>query len=112
MRGYACAGWALVAPWFVHPWSGGALLVFVPAALISGLINPVFIAALVALLKQHWRLFRVLRVFVLLMLPFCWITFEILRPREGYVLWTLGMLLVLFSNSWKQPTVPSDLRLT
>lgn len=112
MRGYACAGWALVAPWFVRPWSGGALLVFVPAALISGLINPVFIAALVALLKQHWRLFRVLRVFVLLMLPFCWITFEILRPREGYFLWTLGMLLVFFSNSWKQSTVPSDLRLT
>ena len=42
--------------------------------------------------------------FVLIsMIPFCWVVFYSFEiyPREGHVLWVIGMLLVLFA-SWKQ----------
>ena len=34
------------------------------------------------------------------MMPFCWLAFytESLYPREGYFLWTVAMILVLFSK--------------
>jgi hypothetical protein len=37
------------------------------------------------------------------MIPFCWVIFYALEvyPREGHVLWVIGMLLV-FLPSWKQ----------
>ena len=46
------------------------------------------------------RLNRILRYFTLTLIPFCWFAFIHPRtyyPREGYVLWTAGMLLVLLS---------------
>ncbi len=41
----------------------------------------------------------VLRIVVILMIPFCWVVFhyESLHPREGHFVWIIGMLLVLFS---------------
>jgi hypothetical protein len=49
--------------------------------------------------KTH-QLTKMLRNVILLMLPFCWIVFlyRHIYPREGYFLWTGGMLLVLFSS--------------
>ena len=71
--------------------------------LVSGLINPVFLAA--AFLKLtclYPRTVLVLKILVLLMIPFCWIFFAITReglyPREGHFVWLLGMLSVLFSE--------------
>jgi hypothetical protein len=34
------------------------------------------------------------------MMPFCWVVFLAmeLHPREGYYLWTLGMVVVLFAE--------------
>jgi hypothetical protein len=59
----------------------------------SGFINLLF---LVWLFKQK----KLLRTAVLAMMPFCWVVFylESLRPREGYFVWTLSILLVLFSE--------------
>jgi hypothetical protein len=59
---------------------------------VSGWINPFF---LLNLRKPT----RTVRNLLLAMMPFCWVVFydENLFPREGYFLWTLGMLLTLFS---------------
>jgi hypothetical protein len=46
------------------------------------------------------------------MLPFCWISFLLFHPREGYFLWTLGMLLVLFSSFQTRSTTASILKPT
>ena len=111
IRGYACAWSTLVAPWlFASMWSKGILPILMPAMVISGLINPVFIGAVIASLRQRWHSFVVLRIINLAMLPFCWISFLLVRPREGYFLWTLGMLLVLFSSVRARPTTVSILR--
>jgi hypothetical protein len=42
-----------------------------------------------------------LRNLTFLMIPLCWIVFsyEHLYPREGHVLWVLGMILTLFAMS-------------
>jgi hypothetical protein len=109
MRGYTCAWTALIAPWaFAGLWSSGILAVFMPAIVISGLINPLFIAAVIVLFRHRRRPFLILRVIVLSMIPFCWISFLLLRPREGFVLWTLGMLLVLFSGYEALSTASSN----
>jgi len=65
---------------------------------VSGLINPLF---LLWIFKRWKRL----RIALLSMMPFCWVVFYIDRqhPREGYFLWTLGMLLVLFSDRRRSP---------
>lgn len=68
---------------------------------ISGSINIVFIVAAIQHLVAPARAtFQALRVAVIVMMPLCWVVFrnQDLRPREGYMLWTLGMLLVLFSD--------------
>lgn len=69
--------------------------------LITGLINPVFVFTTILMLrKPDQRPVSILRAIVLLMIPFSWAVFhyEDLYPREGYFLWIIGMLLVLFSN--------------
>jgi hypothetical protein len=71
------------------------------AIAISGSINIVFIvAAILHVVAPARATFQALRVAVIVMMPFCWVAFrnQHLRPREGYVLWTLGMLLVLFAD--------------
>jgi hypothetical protein len=72
------------------------------ALLISGWINIAFLASLAIRWRSgNGRAFRILRTTTLLMIPFCWIVFydEGLYPREGHVLWIVGMVLALFSES-------------
>lgn len=96
-RGYVCAWVMLMYPFeaaraLLHP-SISALVAYLSGA-IAGLINPVFIVAAV-------RRSDVLRTVLLIMIPFCWIVFfrEHDYPREGHLLWIIGMLFVLFSVS-------------
>ena len=106
--GFACAFMALILP-FMH--AQDALLHHVPFAfpawvyiyiLVCGWINPVFIVtAVLYLVGSHSRAVAILRIVVVSMVPFTWIfSFYYLRtyPREGYFLWIIGMLLVLFSE--------------
>ena len=111
IRGYTCAWATIVGPWlFASMWTKGIWPIVIPALVISGLINPVFLGAVIALLRQRRHSFVVLRIIVLAMLPFCWISFLLFHPREGYFLWTMGMLLVLFSGPRTHPTTASILK--
>jgi len=108
MRGYECAYLAVASALTTTPFSPNSTAYAPPfqylSILISGLINPVFLVyATLAFLKQKPRAARVLKFVLLSMIPFCWIVFQFLKvyPREGHVLWVIGMLLVLYS-SWKQ----------
>ena len=74
--------------------------VYIPL-LIIGWINIAFLASLTIRWRSgNGRAFRILRTATLLMIPFCWIVFynERLYPREGHVLWVVGMVLALFSE--------------
>ena len=111
MRGYECAYLAVEATLTSTPFSSASADYAPPflylSILIGGLINPVFLGyTMLAFLKRKPRTARVLKFALLSMIPFCWVVFHSLEvyPREGHVLWVIGMLLVLFS-SWKQ--VPS-----
>lgn len=81
-------------------------IVLTPASyislLISGWINPVFgITAFLILTETHRKLTAVLKVSILLMVPFTVVFFidtPIFHPREGYFLWLIGMILALFSE--------------
>ena len=100
-RGYFWAWWALAIPWLnLDLWTQGAGFILMPATAVAGLINPVFIVTSLALVKPFWRLFFALRIVLLGMFPLCLIPFILFRfrPREGFALWILGMMLVLFSS--------------
>ncbi len=108
MRGYECAYLAVEATLTSTPFSSASADYAPPflylSILIGGLINPVFLGyTMLAFLKRKPRTARVLKFALLSMIPFCWVVFHSLQvyPREGHVLWVIGMLLVLFS-SWKQ----------
>lgn len=110
MRGYECAYLAISSALTTTPFSPNSIAYAPPlqylSILISGLINPIFLVyATLAFFKQKPRTARVLRFALLLMIPFCWVVFQFLKvyPREGHILWVIGMLLVLYS-SWKQPS--------
>ena len=113
LRGWECAEAALLLPWDSNPLSKG---VFAWAALLlSGLINPAFLLAAILIWRQRARhVVLTLAVAILVMIPFCWIVFrnENLHPREGYFLWILGMILVLFSGFLSQriglPAAPAE----
>ena len=103
------AAWAFdafLAPLrFAHVQSAGALLEDLNIAKVSfflnGWINPVFLLVVILmLLDKTPKLTRVLRYVLLPMVAFCWIVllYEHACPREGYFLWTIGMLLVLLSS--------------
>jgi hypothetical protein len=70
--------------------------------LIAGWINPVFlVTAFFVLAEAHQRLVALLKVAVVVMIPFTWLffaTFRAVYPREGHFLWVFGMLLALFSD--------------
>jgi hypothetical protein len=71
------------------------------AMLASGSINVSFaIAVILRVSRRHPRAVAVSRLLVLLMIPCSWVVMynEAARPREGHVLWIIGMLLVLFSE--------------
>jgi hypothetical protein len=112
LRGYQCAYFAVESPLTSTPFSPDSADYAPPflylSILIAGLINPIFLGytTTIAFLKRKPRIVRVLKFVLLSMIPFCWVVFHFLEiyPREGHVLWVIGMLLVLFSN-WKQ--VPS-----
>jgi hypothetical protein len=73
--------------------------VYIPL-LIIGWINIAFLACLTIRWRSgKGRAFKILRIMTLLMIPSCWIVFhnEHLYPREGHVLWVVGMVLALFS---------------
>jgi hypothetical protein len=78
-------------------WDGGHLYSF----WISGWINPVFLfTAFLELSGQYPKTVKALRIVVLLMIPFCWLVYAEYRfwPREGHVVWIMGMTVVLFSR--------------
>ena len=116
IRGYTCAYVALLSPWGsdgLRMLREGPLDYF--AILLSGSINPVFLIAVVVLLvRPKGSLAGMLRVMLLIMFLACWIVFykEHLHPREGYLLWTAAMLLVLFSNKLVKPAAPTAPRKT
>jgi hypothetical protein len=73
------------------------------ALFASGMINVFFVAATVVILdggsqRPVGMLFKSL---VIMMLPFCGVVFrsENFYPIFDYYLWTLGMLLVLFTGT-------------
>jgi hypothetical protein len=113
MHGFDCALNTLIGPWERDATFDGHSNFL--AYLISGWINPVFLitAVLISLGRLH-RVMTVLRIAVLLMIPFCWVVFhyEMVYPREGHFVWIIGMLLVLFSGeiakSGKRSGMSSD----
>jgi hypothetical protein len=106
--GFFCA-WVA----FVYPWVEARLVLFHGARptfdflswmslLISGWINPLFLlAAVFRITDFRPRSALFLKYLVLATIPFSWFfAFYSFRtyPREGHIVWTLGMLLVLFSD--------------
>ncbi len=74
-----------------------------------GWINPIFIITMILMLVGRTpRLTTILRCIVLLFVPLCWIAliYRDVYPREGYFLWTAGILLVLFSRGLPWSPVP------
>jgi hypothetical protein len=109
--GYSCAEMAILMPWSDD---GGKLLHEHPlgyvATLLSGWINLIFLTTVVLLFSNRARrLANVLRTALLFMLPACWIVFfyQNLRPGYAYFLWTVAMLLALFSTSFSNLQVRS-----
>ncbi len=106
--GWYCAGFALRTTqgliqrgWPSNSWIFQYRQFEFFSLLVSGWINPLFvIAAILVVIQKDRRPFRILRILLLAILPFCWVVFiyERFYPREGYLLWTIGMILVLFSN--------------
>ena len=71
------------------------------SGMLNGWINPVFFLAMVFMLVDKTpRLTRIFRYVDLCMVPLCWVAllYQHVYPREGYILWTAGILLVLFSR--------------
>jgi len=74
------------------------------SGILNGWINPVFFLTMILMLvDKTLRLTRIFRYVVLALVPFCWVAllYDHVYPREGYILWTIGMLLVLISKSSK-----------
>jgi hypothetical protein len=77
----------------------------------SGVINPAFaLYVLTFTFRPQTKSVRFLRFFVVALLPFCWIFFisswSEFMLREGYFVWTLGIVMVLFSTSRLPTLVP------
>jgi len=73
--------------------------------LISGWINPLFLITIILMSRKRFsQPIAILKIIILLMIPFCWIVFyyEKLYPREGHFLWVIGMLLTLFSSKLRK----------
>ena len=103
-RGYLAAFFAFVLPLKENPFSGAWLfrdMIFeYVALLISGWINPLFLIILaLTLAGRHKLAVAILRIVLLLMIPFCWVVFynNGFYPREGHFFWLFGMVLTLFS---------------
>jgi hypothetical protein len=108
VRGYGTAILALLIPWqqnpFSPPWIFHDKILDYVALLISGWINPLFLMTVALMLhERHQREVAILRIILLLMIPFCWIVFyfHAFYPREGHFLWLFGMILALFSSGFR-----------
>jgi hypothetical protein len=89
----------------IHQYSFGVFLEDLTLKNVSfasvGWINPIFLITMVLVLVDKTpRLSTILRFIVLLFVLLCWIAliYRDFYPREGYFLWTAGILLVLFSR--------------
>jgi len=97
IRGFSCAYLAFLSWFSPSNMERGHAFEYMRIAYIclmtSGLINPLFLLYAVNPRPIFKRL-------LLCIIPSCWIVFyyEGFMPREGHVLWILGMLLVLFSD--------------
>ena len=104
--GYVCAFMALIFLWGdigLKMLDNRPMEFF--STLLSGWINPVFLITVFLLqIKRTMQWGRVLRVVLLLMLPSCWIAFDYdhLRPRYGYFLWTVAMVMALFADLFSE----------
>lgn len=114
VRGYSCAELALVSSFSED---GRSLLHEKPieyfSLLGSGLINPMFLTTfLLQLFRVRPRAIIVLRNLTILMIPLCWVYFRYERfyPREGHILWIVGMLLTLFAMSGPKLRPPKEQR--
>ena len=102
MRGYEAAlfsiWFTLGAPPLSDHWLFHDFKLEYFSLLISGFINPLFIVILILAARGYQQAVRILRITLLLMIPFCWVVFsgQGSYPREGCFLWLFGMVLALF----------------
>ncbi len=97
---------ALIIPLFYsHQYNFGVFLddlTFKNVSFFSvGWINPIFsITMILMLVNRTPRLTTIFRYIVLLFILLCWVglIYRDAYPREGYFLWTAGIVLVLFSK--------------
>jgi hypothetical protein len=108
MRGYVCAGATLFMileePQLTNLPRRVRLWVFV-----SGLINPVFLFAVLVPWDHQGRSFAIARIVTTLMLGATVAVFVMGHdsPREGYFLWLVGILLTLYSRPTEPHLSPS-----
>ena len=95
----------LVPTFYIHQYSFGVFLEDLTLKNVSfssvGWINPIFLITMILMLVDKTpRLTTIFRYIVLLLVPLCWVAliYRDVYPREGYFLWTAGILLVLFSK--------------
>jgi hypothetical protein len=113
--GFLTAYFTFLFPWQEHLRAGaqGFFGDFVnwTSLTVAGWINPAFIvAAFLDLSGQYKRTFAILRVFILVMIPFCWVFFAraFMYPREGHFAWIGGMVMALFSKEIEQRRARRD----
>jgi len=105
MPGYLTAAYALVMPlWvlaanFASPRLSGSDLVGAVAAFVCGCINPLFWITFVNVVRGRQSTVETLRIVLFVMILCCGIAFFALGlyPREGSLVWVLGMALVVAS---------------
>jgi uncharacterized membrane protein YfcA len=114
-RGWMCAVEAFAVPLLV-PFFGsdatrnvyhGQPLIWL-AAVVTGWINPVFITSVAYLFRDRHQTVRILRIVLFGMMLCCGIVFYSFKqlPREGFVLWVIGMLLVVWSPELSTSSSP------
>jgi|HubBroStandDraft_2_1064218.scaffolds.fasta_scaffold08408_2 hypothetical protein len=97
IRGFSCAYLAFLSWFSPSNMEPGHAFEYMRIAYIcvmtSGLINPLFFLYIVNPMPA-------IRRALLSIIPSCWVVFyyEGFIPREGHILWVLGMLLVLYSD--------------
>jgi hypothetical protein len=103
MRGYVCAGASLFIL-LEEPRLTNLAPAVAPYVFVSGLINPVFLFALIIPWRHKGPLFAIARIVTTLMLGATVAVFVMGRdiPREGYFIWVLGILIALYSRPTEQ----------
>jgi hypothetical protein len=76
------------------------------ALFVTGLINPVFIATFANVLNDRQHAVSILRIVLVVMILCCGIVFYTfgMYPREGFLIWVLGMLLIVSSQELGRAT--------